>query len=282
MRRRPSGWVPPGPVPPGDRGDPELRPAPGETLDCLSGHWKIFQLRRGHRYSTDDLLTAWYAVACCRRVGLVPRRLLDLGCGIGSVGLMVLWRFPEACLVGVEAQAVSAGLARRTARYNGVADRVEIRHRDFRGPDAFGAGERFDLVTGSPPYLEPGEGTRSSLPQRGPCRFEDRGGIEGYARVAAERLGEGGLFVWVHATRYRDGNLQAAEAAGLGRITLRPVVFRQGRESLISLFCASRSDRLVVEEERPLTVRAADGTWTEEYRAVRREMGFPAYSPGPR
>jgi hypothetical protein len=29
------------------------------TLDILAGDWRIFQLRNGHRFSADDLLTAW-------------------------------------------------------------------------------------------------------------------------------------------------------------------------------------------------------------------------------
>ncbi|NOY43935.1 MAG: methyltransferase [Deltaproteobacteria bacterium] len=277
MRRRPAGWEPPGPVPPGDRGDPSLRRGPGETLDCLSGHWKIFQLRRGHRYSTDDLLTAWYAVEACRRAGVRPRRVLDLGCGIGSVGLLVLWKFPGAALVGVEAQAVSAGLARRSVRYNGIEGRAEIRVGDFRDPGVFDAGERFDLVTGSPPYLAPGEGRRSSLPQRGPCRFEDRGGARDYLRAASARLEAEGIVVWVHATRYRHENVAAAVEAGLGRIAVRPVVFREGRKSLISLFWASQGAAPArVEEEPALVVRGADGVWSDEYRRIRTEMGFPA------
>jgi tRNA1Val (adenine37-N6)-methyltransferase len=47
------GWVRPGPVPPGG-----VAPESGETLDGLSGHWRIFQLKKGNRFSTDDLVTA--------------------------------------------------------------------------------------------------------------------------------------------------------------------------------------------------------------------------------
>ena len=28
------------------------------TLDILAGDWRIFQLRAGHRFSADDLLTS--------------------------------------------------------------------------------------------------------------------------------------------------------------------------------------------------------------------------------
>ena len=47
-----------------------------------------------------------------------PRRCLDLGCGIGSVLLMVAWQFPHARVVGVEAQRRSAAMARRSIAYN--------------------------------------------------------------------------------------------------------------------------------------------------------------------
>ncbi|MFU8855490.1 MAG: tRNA1(Val) (adenine(37)-N6)-methyltransferase [Deferrisomatales bacterium] len=274
MRRRPEGWVPPGPVPPGAEA-PWRQPGPGETLDCLAGHWRIFQLRRGHRYSTDDLLTAWYAAREAERSGVTPGRCLDLGCGIGSVGLLLLWKFPRLRFVGVEAQEISAALARRSIAYNGAADRAEIRAADFRDPAALRPGEAFDVVTGSPPYLTAGEGRRSPLPQRGPCRFEDRGGAQAYLEVAGERLVERGFTVWVHASRHREGNLEASRSAGLGRIRLRPVLFREGRQSLITLFCARRGPPEEPVEDEPLVVRTRSGAWSQQYRQVRREMGFP-------
>ncbi len=262
-------------MPPGDRGDPALAPGPGETLDCLGGHWKLFQLRSGHRYSTDDLLTAWFAASALGEAGQSPGHHLDLGCGIGSVGLLVLWRFPSLHLLGVEAQEVSAALAARSFRYNGVSDRAAVRLGDFRAPGVLAPEERFDLITGSPPYLVSGEARRSDRPQRGPCRFEDRGGAAAYLATAATHLAEGGLVAWVHASRHREANLAAAAAAGLGDLEWREVVFREGRESVITVFRARRGPYR--QRRNPaLVVRLDDGSWSREYRDLRREMGFPA------
>src|SRR5262249_4009959 len=78
------------------------------TLDTLAGDWRIFQLRSGHRFSADDLLTAWAAVHAKSEA----RRLLDLGAGLGSVGLLALWRLSAtAHLTMVEVQAISHALA---------------------------------------------------------------------------------------------------------------------------------------------------------------------------
>jgi tRNA1(Val) A37 N6-methylase TrmN6 len=81
---------------------------------------------------------------------------IDLGCGIGSVLMMLAWCFPQSewKSVGIEAQLLSAQLARRSLAYNGAAERVQVRHMDLRETvqvsEYKGA---FDLVTGTPPYF---------------------------------------------------------------------------------------------------------------------------------
>src|SRR5688572_17481994 len=143
------GWAKPGPVPPGAASPPDV-PA-GETLDAISGHFRLFQLEGGHRFSTDDILTAWYGTSWAPSA----QRVLDLGSGIGTVGMIAAWRLPGARFVTIEAQADSVRLARKSARYNGLDDRYAIREGDFRDPSLLGEDERFDLVLGSPPYFPP-------------------------------------------------------------------------------------------------------------------------------
>src|SRR3990170_4343828 len=91
--RRPAGWRAPGPAPAGPGARPDLHPGPGEDLCFLTGDWRIFQRVGGHRWSLDDLVTAHAAAAA---VAAPPARALDLGCGVGSVLMMVAWRFPAA------------------------------------------------------------------------------------------------------------------------------------------------------------------------------------------
>src|SRR3954463_11977431 len=90
-------WTIPGAVPPGALSNqPPIEP--GETLDALSGHFRIFQLEKGHRFSTDDILTAWYGTTWAPTV----RNALDLGSGIGTVAMIAGWRLPAARFVTIE------------------------------------------------------------------------------------------------------------------------------------------------------------------------------------
>src|ERR1041385_9560473 len=90
------GWTKPGPVPPGALGRGPA-PGPGETLDAISGHFRLFQLARGHRFSTDDVLTAWYGTTWAPSA----RTVLDLGSGIGSLGMIAAWRLQGARFVTI-------------------------------------------------------------------------------------------------------------------------------------------------------------------------------------
>jgi tRNA1Val (adenine37-N6)-methyltransferase len=274
--RRPSGWTPPGPVPPGPGDDEDLWPGPGEDLCFLTGSWRIFQRQKGHRYSLDDLATAWFAAEVAR--GRAIRRAADIGCGIGSVLMMVAWRLPEANMLGIEAQELSMGLARRSLRYNGLVGRVEVRHGDLRDPAMSPEGAIFDLVTGTPPYIPVGDGVMSEKEQCAPCRFELRGGIEDYCVAAARLLAPGGRFVICQGANQRARSLAAASAASLAVLRACDVVPREGRGALFTLFemcLVGEHDGSPLIEAPPLVVRDADGARTPAYLQIREDMGMP-------
>jgi len=250
---------------------------PGETLDAISGHYRIYQLRDGHRFSTDDVLTAWYGTTCVPTASTA----LDLGSGIGLVAMIAAWRLQAARFVTIDAQEASVRLARKSATYNGLADRFDIRHGDFRDAGALAEEERFDLVLGSPPYFPPGTGIEGDHPQKVACRFELRGDIRDYARAASAHVAIGGLFACVFPEEQRDRVEMAARDASLAIVRRRPIVFREGDPPLISLFAMTRAsdlpeawrDRPWVEP--PLVIRRADGSVHPEYVAVKLSVGFP-------
>ena len=269
----------PGPVPPGALGSgPEVEA--GETLDALSGHFRIFQLANGHRFSTDDVLTAWYGTSWCPSAG----KVLDLGSGLGTVGMIAAWRLPGARFVTVEAQPESVRLARKSAAWNGLLERYEIREGDFRDPEVFREEEKFDLILGSPPYFPPGSGLEGDHPQKVACRFELRGDIGYYCATAAPRLAAGGLFACVFPVA-PEQQLQrvvaAARSAGLAIVRWRPVVLREEERPLLGLFAMMRevdlpeSARERTWKEPDLVIRMRDGTVHPEYAAVKMAFGFP-------
>ena len=271
------GWAKPGTVPPGLASGVKIEAH--ETLDAISGHFRLFQLRDGHRFSTDDILTAWYGTTWCP----MARTALDLGSGIGTVGMICAWRLPGAKIVTVEAQSESVALAKKSARYNGLNERYEIREGDFRDAGILRAGEKFDLVTGSPPYFPQGAGIESEHPQKLACRFELRGTIADYCSIAAKHLAPGGFFacVFPHEPAQLARVEAGARAAGLVIVRKRPVVFREGDPALVALFGLMRAEDLPewfrgqTWTEPDLIIRTREGKIHPEYSAVKLAIGFP-------
>jgi tRNA1(Val) A37 N6-methylase TrmN6 len=271
------GWAKPGPVPPGLASGVTVESH--ETLDAISGHFRLFQLRDGHRFSTDDILTAWYGTSWCPSA----RAALDLGSGIGTVGMICAWRLSGTRFVTVEAQPESVALARKSARYNGLTDRYEIREGDFRARNVLRPDEKFDLITGSPPYFPPAAGVKSEHPQRLACRFELRGTVSDYCAVAAGHLAPGGFIACVYPTGPAPLTRveSSAKDAGLVIVRKRPVVFREGEPPLVALFGLMRTDDLPEWfrgqpwNESPLVIRTRSGGIHPEYSAVKLAIGFP-------
>lgn len=159
---------------------PAWLPQQGEELCKLNGSWRILQRVGGHRWTTDDCVTAYVAVRQVMQQFPQQQQLqyLDLGTGNGSVLQMVLRALLQenyniAFAKGIEARTEAVGLARRSLLFNVGPDfPVEIVHGDFRDVVAVGNNNggdddggrngnstssstlgNFDLVTGTPPYF---------------------------------------------------------------------------------------------------------------------------------
>lgn len=249
------------------------------TVDQLTSGWTIAQRKKGHRHSTDDLLTGFYAAEKMPHA----TRLLDLGAGIGSVGLLALWRAPAtATLVAIEAQEISFALLARNIADNALGDRVRAIHGDLRevrvgahdtSLDEVGA---FDLVTGSPPYWDISEGVVPADSQKAAARFELRGTISDYAATARRHLAPDGRFVFCFPSVQGQRAHDACTTNGLVIERERPVIPRADAAPLFTLYCARRREDLggTFVREPEHVVRDADGNPTAMHAAARATFGF--------
>ncbi len=232
--------------------------------------WLICQRKNGHRHSADDVLTAWYAL----QVSPEAEAHLDLGTGIGTVGLLTLWGLGEAArLTCVEAQDVSYRMLQSNLEANQIRHRVESMRGDLR---ELRLEQKFPLVTGSPPYFPPGTGVLPQDSQKAHARFELRGDVGDYAKAAARHLARGGWFVFCFPAPQRERAVAGLGAAGMEVVRMREVVPRESLAPLFTLFaCRHRSDfggETVIEP--PLVVRLQCGRLSAEMAGVRRGFGF--------
>ena len=235
----------------------------------LIGDWHIYQRTGGHRTSTDDLITAWYAVH--RNPGQ-PRRYLDLGCGVGSVLLMVSHRLRPIATYGIEAQAQSVAMARRTIEELPEHECViNIEESDFRHVDF--AGESYPLITGSPPYFPVRAGVLPDDAQRRACRFEMRGGVEDYLETAARAMADEGRFYIVFQTLWEERMTMAATGHGLHPTGRADFQMRTDKpQPFLTVFEFARK-RVATPHRFQCSVRDENGEITPQYQKLRCELG---------
>jgi tRNA1(Val) A37 N6-methylase TrmN6 len=249
---------------------PSLEQELGEELfvSGLVGPYRIFQRRKGHRHGIDDATTAWYALQKTPPV----KNTLDLGTGIGTVGFAVLWALGQgAKLTCVEAQEISYRLLTENILGNGLIERVRAIHGDIRELDL---GERFSLITGSPPYFPIGTGSLPEDSQKAHARFELKGDVGDYARAAKRHIAEDGLFVFCFPFQQKSRCLKLVADVGFRIMTIRDVVPMKSKPALFSLYCASLSFTGALIEEDPLIVAFENGRYTPEMLALQATRGF--------
>lgn len=239
------------------------------TSDAITADYRLLQRKRGHRFSLDDLATAATAVQAAPGA----RRTLDLGCGIGSVLHMVAWRLPEATVVGIEALAMSATLARRSIAANGFEARATVIEGDHREVTKGWHEAPFELVTGTPPYLPPGTALASPDPQRAAARIELRGGVEDYLTSAARVLADGGVVVVCADGRHPRRVTETAQRLGLYPRLQRDVFARpDASHPLFAVWVLTATASSFVHER--LDARTASGDRTDAARALRSTFGL--------
>lgn len=109
--------------------------------------------KAGYRVNVDAYLLADFAGAP-RRV----RHAIDLGSGVGAVGLSLLQSDRAERVTFVDIDSDLLVLAARNIEDNGFVHRADIIHADVAKARASAA----DLVVCNPPYVEPGRGRAPS------------------------------------------------------------------------------------------------------------------------
>lgn len=220
----------------------------GYTLDIPPGCFPL---------STDSMALAHFA--------RLPRsaRILDLGSGCGTLGLLLCAKDADCHVTGLELTENAHLAALENIRRNDLAARMESICADLRSvSDRFSPGS-FSCCISNPPYFSGGASSQS-LPL---ARQEDACSIPELMDAAAWALKFGGDFFLVHKAE-RLGTLIAASAP-YGLEAKRACILRHKAGSPINLillqFRKGAKPGLKWEE---LILHSADGSPTPQYLEI--------------
>ena len=233
-------------------------------------HWEALY-PGGYRFVYDDVLfrpgTDTFLLSSLPRLkpGL---RVMDLGCGTGLLGLLLLQRQPELAVTGIDIQPAAIRLAEKAAAENSLADRLIFRTADLRDVKPLFPTGIFDLVVCNPPYYPPASGALSGDSARRTARAEVECTLEDICKSASYLLRWGGSFCLVHKPERLTDLLCALREHGLESKRLRFVCKTAGSAPSLVLAEARRGGRPGLTIEPPLILQTADGAPTAEVDAI--------------
>lgn len=216
----------------------------------------VQRARGGHRAGLESLLLA--AAVDRNHDGTV----VDLGSGIGAVGLTIAARCPGAQVVLVDcdgrALACAEAALRRPANRT-FAHRVEVRNADVDRPGLRGLGSGVaDIVVANPPFHVAADRGCSPDPARRAAHVLGKAGLQPWIEAMETLLKTGGAAILITASGRLDQVMRFMEH-GFGAIDLLPVQGRPGRPANRVLVRSVKGSRGPVRLFPPLVLHGDRG-----------------------
>ena len=220
----------------------------GYTLSLCEGSFPL---------STDSMCLAHFA--------RLPRnaKVLDLGSGCGTLGLLLCSRYDNCRVTGLELSESAHLQAMENIRANGLSSRMESICTDLRHLSAETVPGSFDVCVSNPPYFTGGPASKATpLARRDDCCS-----IPELMASAASALKFGGDFYLVHKPERLAELISAASVRKLEAKRLCLLRHRaDGPVALVLLaFRKGAKPGLTIEE---WALHHADGTPSDLYQNI--------------
>jgi tRNA1(Val) A37 N6-methylase TrmN6 len=246
-----------------------------ETDDAfLGGRLKVLQPQAGYRAGIDGVLLAATVNA---RPG---EQVLDVGAGVGIVGLCIACRLPDVRVTMVERDTGLAAIARRNIARNGFADRVRVLEADVQRPlgecpELADAAESFDHVLANPPFHIEGRGTAAGDRVKAKANAMPEGGLDRWVRFLAAMARPTGRLGMIHRADAL-AEVLGALAGRFGGVEVLPLHARAGEPASRLLVQAVKGSRAPLELHQGLILHDAGHGFRPEIAAVLRN-GAPLH-----
>lgn len=166
---------------------------PGERLDDLQiGGLELIQNPDGFCFGVDAVFLSDF-------VKVKPdETVLDMGTGNGIIPVLLSAKTRGRKFTGLEIQADTADMARRSVAYNHLEDRIEIVTGDIKEAAEIFKPAFFDVITTNPPYMLAEHGLRNPDSAKAIARHEVLCTLDDILRESMRLLQDKGKFYMIH------------------------------------------------------------------------------------
>jgi tRNA1(Val) A37 N6-methylase TrmN6 len=249
--------------------EPDLLAADRVSDDLFLGDALVVrQPRTGYRAGTDAVLLAASLAPEIAGEGAV----LDMGSGVGVVGLCVAARCPSTRVVLLEREPMLAALARTNIERNGFSMRASVVETDImRATGALEASgipsESFAFVLANPPYHDEARSTVAGDPLRAASHQMAQDALDVWARFMNRMAVPGGRASMIHKTEALPRILSAFDRR-FGGITVLPIHARADEPAIRVIVSGIKGSRAPISILPGLVLHGPDQAFLPEIEAV--------------
>ena len=258
-----------------------------ETTDdaFLDGAVQILQPKSGYRAGLDAVLLAAFAQALCRSAGSTatefeagkdepPIKVLDVGSGVGTVGLCLASQVRKLSVVLLERDPALANLARENIKRNNfsksaraVVGEVGCSNDELSAMNLVPNSQ--DIVAANPPYYPAGSGTPSVSETKARSHMLHKSQLDDWCRFMARMAKPGGWLVMVHkAEALRE--VLANFAVRAGNLKVLPIHPRKNEPANRIITAGKNGSRGALTLLPGFILHMCDNDFTPEAEAILR------------
>ena len=178
-------------------------------------------------------------------------RLLDVGCGVGVIGLLLARDF-NIDLTMVEKQDIMAELAQRNIEVNKI--KANLVKSDFL---EFSADESFKFIVSNPPFYHP-DVIQSKNSHINACRYNTHLPIEPFFKKVASLLSSRGHFIFCYDASQLPQLLESLNRVALRAEELRMVHPKIDRPAKLTMIHARKNSKARLKVLPPFIVFKED------------------------
>jgi len=233
------------------------------SLDAvLGGKLKLYQPKKGYRFSIDSILLADF---------ISPKttdRIIELGTGCGIIPLLLHYKKHFNSILTVEIQDKLAAIARKNIALNRAEEKIEVILMDFRQIASSYDKEKFNIVISNPPYRKLHSGRLNPEQEKAIARHEISCTLDQLIAATAKLLNSKGRFYYIYPA-YRLGEMQIflkKHQLSANRICF--VHPQAGREATHFLIEGAFTSTLNLKVLPPLFVFNPNGSYTHKVEQI--------------
>ena len=227
----------------------------------LGGKVRLIQMRRGYRSGIDPI---FLAAAVPARVG---EKVLDLGCGVGTVSLCLGARVRGVNIFGLDTQKKLVKLACRNAILNDFRGKLQFFHGDLLHPPDELTELRFDHVMLNPPFFEANRGNLPIDETRVISNIEGEAILVDWIKAAYKALRVKGIISIIYCADRVD-DLLAALNNGFGEIMIFPLWSARGKNAKRVIVNARKDVDGPAIMKSGLILHESDGSYSDRAEAI--------------